>query len=163
MKTKYVLLSGLVAVLCAGASAVSAHEGKASTEVRGEVKTGLHLGHFGHWYKGNSNDKDRIEWRAIWEEKLSHFKVGVVTSLNGMVFTIDPIGSKSTTTVTTNASTVFKAKGAATTSAALSVGSKVFLMGTTTATSTSGDSFSASLVALIGKGFGHLRAWFFLH
>lgn len=105
--------------------------------------------------------KDERE-KADLAELRTHLNIGTVTAINGSTFTIDPKGPKSTTTVTTNASTVFTAKGAATTSSALKVGSKVFLVGTTTASSTTGDSFTASVVNIFAKGFGHMRGWFHL-
>lgn len=140
---------------------------------------GLHLGQIvharigailGHEGRGDGDsDADDVHaqasasLRAQIKEKFSHIAAGVVTSVSGSVFIIDPFGPKSTTTVSTNASTAFKVKGEATTSSALHIGSKVFLVGTTTATSTTGDSFSASLVALIGKGLGHIRFWMWFH
>jgi len=95
------------------------------------------------------------------QEKFSHIAAGIVTSIQGAVFTIDPVGAKSTTTVTTSSSTVFKVKGKgnATSSSAFQIGSLVVLKGTTTATSTSGDSFSASIVKILQNGFGHIRFW----
>lgn len=82
--------------------------------------------------------------------------LGVVTSVNGSTFTIDPIGKNATTTVSTNASTTYRVNGTATTSGALAVGSKVLLMGTTT----SDSSISASLVSIFSKGFGFVKHMF---
>jgi hypothetical protein len=60
----------------------------------------------------------------------------------------------------TNSNTVIKGKGdTATTSAALQVGQRVVVVGTTTATSTSGDTFTASIVKILGDGLKHLRFW----
>jgi len=173
MSSKIALASVLAVIALSIAPAVFADEGQ-----QGGLSAGLHLGQFVRAHvdgslnhKDRENDADDVDVhanastspRAQWEEKLSHIAVGVVTSINGSVFTIDPFGAKSTTTVTTTAGTTFNAKGNATTSAALHVGSKVFLVGTTTATSTTGDSFTASLVDLIGKGLGHLRFWMWFH
>lgn len=96
------------------------------------------------------------------KDRLSHVALGVVTSVNGSVFTIDPVKRNGTTTVTTDANTTFTVNGQATTSSALGVGSKVLLFGTTTATSTSGSSFSASMVNIFANGFLHLKHWFSL-
>lgn len=92
-------------------------------------------------------------------ERMSHFTAGVVTNVSGSVFTIDPRGDKDVTTVTTDGSTIFKVNGQTATSGALAVGSKVFLVGTTTATSTSADAFSASIVHIFTEGFKHLKRW----
>lgn len=91
--------------------------------------------------------------------KLGRVTVGTITSINGALVTINPFGPKATSTVTVDANTVIKARGEATTTAALSVGQQVLVVGTTTATSTAGDSVSASIVKVLGKGLGHLRFW----
>jgi len=87
-----------------------------------------------------------------------HLVGGVVTSVDGLTFVIDPFGNKPTTTITTDSATVFDSRGA-TTSAAVAVGSKVLVFGSTTATSTNGDTFAAALVKILGDGWGHLRVW----
>src|SRR3989344_1246579 len=97
--------------------------------------------------------------RAEVAKKRSYVTAGIVTAVNGSTFTIESLGAHPKTIVTTDASTVIKARGGATTTSAIAVGSQVFVLGTTTATSTTGDSFSASLVRVLGKGFGHLRFW----
>ena len=81
---------------------------------------------------------------------------GVVTSISGNTFTINPIGNGATTTVTTNASTTYKVNGQATTSSALAVGSNVIIGGT----STSDTSITASLVSIWNIGLGFLRHLF---
>ncbi len=175
MKNKlYIVASGLAALLIAGAPVAFAHDkGQAGTS----FNLGLHTGQImhsdredserGHQDKENAkdneqdNDKDDDnDARANRAEKSSHAAVGIVTSVNGSVFTINPFGPKATTTVTTDGTTVFKAKGGATTSAALAVGSRVIVVGTTTATSSTGDSITAYIVKIIGEGFGHMRFWF---
>lgn len=83
---------------------------------------------------------------------------GVVTSVSGSTFTIDPIGKQTTTTVTTNASTTYVQNGAATTSSALGVGSKVFIAGTTTSDTT----IAASIVSIWNSGISFLRHLLFL-
>src|SRR3989344_2809292 len=83
---------------------------------------------------------------------------GVVTSISGSTFTIDPIGAQSTTTVTTNGSTTYLLNGQATTSDALSVGSKVFVSGTTT----SATSITAAIVSIWNSGISFLRHLIFL-
>ncbi|MDB5238528.1 MAG: hypothetical protein JWM46_798 [Candidatus Kaiserbacteria bacterium] len=81
---------------------------------------------------------------------------GVVTSVNGSSFTVTPIGRNATTTVTTNGSTSYLVNGTASTSAALTVGSRVLIVGTTT----SDTSISASLVSIFSKGFGFVKHMF---
>jgi hypothetical protein len=93
-------------------------------------------------------------------ERLSHFRVGEVTSVAGSVFTINPRGDKEVVTVTTDSNTAFRINGVATSESALTVGSKVFLTGTTTASSTDADAFSASIVDIITDGFKKLKHWF---
>ena len=83
---------------------------------------------------------------------------GVVTSVTGPTFTIDSIGAQTTTTVTTNGSTTYLLNGQATTSNALSVGSKVFVSGTTT----SATSITASIVSIWNSGISFLRHLIFL-
>lgn len=177
MNTKVIVSSAFALLLLLSAPTAFASEGK------GEA--GLHLG-IGKFlgFNGDASaraemrkdhDEDRDEdhdedrearkerreaFRAEMAERLSHISAGIVTSINGSIFTIDPFGAKSTTTVTTTSGTTFKAKGEATTSSALTVGSKVFLFGTTTATSSTGDSFTASIVKLVGEGWGHFKFWF---
>lgn len=138
MSSKIALASVLAVIAMSIAPAVFADDGQ-----HGGLSAGLHLGQFvrahvdaalGHKDKDGDNDADDVHAnastsvRAQWEEKISHIAAGVVTSINGSVFTIDPFGPKSTTTVTTTGSTTFKAKGSATTSSALHVGSRVFLV-----------------------------------
>jgi hypothetical protein len=102
---------------------------------------------------------DTTSLRAKLLDKMSHITGGIVTSVSGAVFTVDNLKSP-TTTVVTNSNTVIKGKGdTATTSAALQVGQRVVVVGTTTATSTSGDTFTASIVKILGDGLKHLRFW----
>ncbi|HVU75887.1 MAG TPA: DUF5666 domain-containing protein [Candidatus Paceibacterota bacterium] len=101
---------------------------------------------------------DTSSLRAKFEEKMSHVTGGIVTAVNGSVFTIDSVLNP-TTTVVTDSNTVIKAKGGATTTAALQVGQRVVVVGTTTATSTSGNTFTASIVKILGDGLKHLRFW----
>lgn len=82
---------------------------------------------------------------------------GVVTAINGSTFTLKSRGESGTTTVSTNASTTYKLNGVATTSSALSVGSRVIVFGTTT----SPTSITASLVSIINLGVGFFRHLFF--
>ncbi|HVM59004.1 MAG TPA: hypothetical protein VMT80_01605 [Candidatus Paceibacterota bacterium] len=176
MNTKLAFASGLAALLFAAAPAASAHGlglniglgAHADANDRSQVHAdGLNLSLGAHAHAdADADDHVRAtassthdSWRAKMEESFSHMTLGIVTSITGSTFTIDPVGAKSTTTVSTNSSTVFRAHGAATTSSALAVGAKVLLFGTTTATSTAGDSFSASFVKIFEHGLGHLRFW----
>lgn len=109
----------------------------------------------------NRDSGNRVDIGALIRAKLASFlSIGTVTGTSSSGFTIDPIGDKSTTTVTTNSSTVFVGKhGATTTSADLAAGTRVLVIGTTTATSSTGDSITAELVKIIGnigKGLKHL-------
>src|SRR3989344_4918265 len=99
--------------------------------------------------------------RARASEARSHVRVGIVTAVNGSTFTIESLGSHPKTTVTTDASTVVKAKHDATSSSAITVGTQVFVVGTTTASSNSStnETLAASLVKILGKGLGHLKFW----
>src|SRR3989338_1516845 len=74
----------------------------------------------------NDNDRDEHAQRAFLS-LIGAAGAGTVTSVSGSTFTINPIGAQTTTTVTTNASTTYLLNGQATTSNALSVGSKVFV------------------------------------
>ena len=106
---------------------------------------------------------DLTLWKTIMDERMSHFTKGIVTNVTGSVFTIDPRGEKDVTTVTTDANTIFKVNGEVATSGALAVGSKVFLSGTTTASSTAADAFSASVVHIFTEGMKHLKRWFWFN
>ncbi len=92
------------------------------------------------------------------EARVDNFKVGVISAVSGAGFTITTLGSGASTSVTTNASTTYKAGGKATTSAAVHAGSLVIVEGTTTSTTT--PSFAASIVTVINHGFGFLKHLF---
>lgn len=161
MTTKLIAASALAGVLLMGAPVAFAHDNGGRGEDKGltigqSIKAEIDLDHDGKVEKDEREEaKDTLR---------THVTAGVVTSINGSTFVIDPKGKQATTTVTTNGSTIFTVKGVATSSSALKVGSKVFLVGTTTATSTvTGDSFTASFVNIMAKGFGHLRFWLWFH
>lgn len=78
---------------------------------------------------------------------------GVVTSINGSTFTIKPFGTKATTTVETNASTVYRVNGDLASSSALTVGSKVVLAGT----NNTDASIGATIVGIFTAGFGFFK------
>ena len=102
----------------------------------------------------DDNDGDRGEHgQRAFLNAIGAAGAGVVTSVSGSTFTINPIGAQTTTTVTTNASTTYLLNGQATTSNALSVGSNVFVSGTTT----SDTSITASIVSIWNSGIGFLR------
>lgn len=102
---------------------------------------------------------DTTSLRVKVQNALSHVTGGIVTAVNGATFSIDNLLNP-TTTVVTNSNTVVKGKDGATTTAALQVGQRVIVVGTTTATSTSGDTFTASIVKILGNGLHNLRLWF---
>ena len=80
---------------------------------------------------------------------------GVVTAINGSSFTLKSFASPSTT-VTTDASTTYKFNGQATSSSALSVGSKVLVAGTST-----NAGIAASVVSIWNLSIDFLRHLFF--
>lgn len=99
-----------------------------------------------------------------WDDNILHFDVtaqgqrisGTVTSINGNTFVVD---GRATTTVTVNGDTKIVSRDGATTTAAITEGSRVIAFGSTTATSTSGNSFTASVVIVFNKAMGHLKHW----
>ncbi len=110
-------------------------------------------------------DDDTIEASSIvsitglkdeWREKASHTKTGIVTDIDGMKFSIEPLGLEEGITVTTNANTVYKLDGKTASSSALGVGANVRLTGT----STGETAFSASLVEIFTKSIGRMKGWF---
>ncbi|MBI5644646.1 hypothetical protein HY970_00955 [Candidatus Kaiserbacteria bacterium] len=82
---------------------------------------------------------------------------GIVTRFDGSTFLIDPFGKLGTTTVTTNASTTFKVRDHATSSAALHVGSHVIVIGPL---STSTNTIAANSVIILNAGWGWLKHFF---
>lgn len=167
MRNKFLAGSALTAILVAGAPFVAlAHDTNA------QAKAGFNLGsvnlssfvnaHFSGHDKDGKKDDNKVPKKAhviATSTPFASIAAGKVTAINGSVLTIVGLFGHSTTTVVTDANTVFKAKGNATTSTAISVGGRVFVVGTTTATSTAGNTMSASIVEVIGKGLGHLRFW----
>ncbi len=109
--------------------------------------------------KDNDNENNNKNEQEHHSFKHASTTVGTVTSINGSTFVVGPFGKHATTTVTTNASTIFKLNGVATTSAALTTGAHVIVIGTTTATSTSGNSVDASAVLIFTKMFGWFKHW----
>lgn len=81
---------------------------------------------------------------------------GVVTSVTGSTFTMTPYATEGTTTVTTNASTIYKVNGVATTSSALQVDSRAIIYGTVT----SPTSITATMVSILSNGFGFFKHFF---
>lgn len=176
MKSKLLIVAATAGLLLAAAAPALADEGTAfaQADVSGSAnvqdKGGSNLGSFIGAHLGldqkdgddngtstdNDNDGHHVATSTIMKVR-PPVTGGFITSIDGSTFTV--AGKGSTTTVTTDSATVFKAKGGATTSAALSVGERVAVVGTTTASSSVGDSVTASLVALIGKGLAHLRFW----
>ncbi len=90
---------------------------------------------------------------------LNRVTAGIVTSVNGSSFVIDPFGKKATTSVATNASTTFSIGGnkATTSSATLASGSHVVIFGSY---STSTNTITASNVMILAKGWGWLKHFF---
>src|SRR5262249_33970575 len=78
-------------------------------------------------------------------------EAGVVTAINGSQVTIANFGKAGSTIVTTNSGTQYSLNGTAASSSALSVGSSVFILGTSTATSTNAT-INAKIVLIITEG-----------
>jgi len=158
---KTVIASAAAAALLVTAAPALAHDGKENNSVRAEIRADLKL-KLGEWKKEWKEHKAewKEEWKERWAEKRSHVAAGKVESTSGSTIVIDAFGKQPTTTIVTDANTVFKFNGEATTSAAVTTGAKIFAIGTTTATSTSGNTFTASIVHIFTKGFGHIKHWF---
>jgi len=171
---------GIAGMLLASAPIAMAHDKDDESKGRGatvstEAKAkhddkGLHLGSFIglQFGKHKDGDGDRVGSTTRQERKdnraelRSHITGGVVTAVGSSTFTIDPRGKGSTTTVTINGDTKIVTRDGATTTAAITAGTKVMVFGTTTATSTSGNTFTASVVIVFNKAIGHLRDWLHL-
>lgn len=137
-------------VLFGAPSFAAAHEAKTEADVRAHADAGLHLGHLRAALRHGT---------AAQGARLVHVTAGVITSIDGSAFTINPFGPAATTTVTTDSSTVFKARhGHATTSAALAAGTRVVVLGSTTGSADS-ETFTASVVRIFADGWAHLRVW----
>lgn len=156
-KAKVALAAVIAAVALLLSPVAFAHggnDGDDDKDKRGN--NGLHLG---AWFKshldtngGEISKEEKEQKRQKWADLRGNVNVGVVTSVDGSVFTIDPAGNKSTTTVTTNGDTTVKGGDLDD----LEVGSRVVVVGTTTATNADGDSVVASWIKIVGEGFGKL-------
>ncbi len=82
------------------------------------------------------------------------FKAGIVTGISGNTVTIGNFGSTGTTTFVTNSSTKYKVNGTAASSSALSLGSHVLVLGTTSAGSAS---VNASVIVILTEGLNWVR------
>lgn len=92
-------------------------------------------------------------WNTISDlEKKKAVAKGTVIQINGDTITLTN-KKMGTTTVATASSTVYRLNGVATTSAALAVGSKVRITGTTTGTTTA----SATIVDIVTKGLRFVK------
>lgn len=159
-KTKVALAAIIAAAALLLSPVAFAHDGKHDGDKNHDKRgnNGLHLG---SWFKtrldlngdGEISKEEKQRKFAAWR---SHITAGTITNINGSVFTIDPVGKKATTTVTINSDTDFKGGDRAD----LEVGGKVVVVGTTTAQSADGDSFTASLVKLFANGWGKIGLWF---
>lgn len=183
-KINTILASSTAALLLASAPMLaSAHDASvsANASVRGDSNPGLHLGSWFHvgtptgksdlheerdHDHGHDTDREHDDDNdhkpmasSTRPSKDMHATVGIVTSINGSTFTIDPVGEKSTTTVSTNNATTFRVNGQATSSGALKLGSQVAIIGTSTAST----SINASMVSIFSKGFGFFKHFFHAH
>lgn len=82
------------------------------------------------------------------------FKAGIVTAINGATVTIGNFGSSGTSTIVTNSGTTYKVNGTTASSSALTLGSHVLVLGTTTAGNTS---VNASIVVILTEGLNWVR------
>lgn len=174
MYTKFIAGLGIAGLLMASAPIAMAHE-RDDDDVRANVSVkadnGLHLG----WFIGKHNGDDKRDDKRIERRGTStatstkprhddnrrarvngNVVGGVVTSVSGNTFVI---GGKGTTTVTLASDAKVVSRDGATTTAAITEGTRVIAFGTTTATSTSGNSFTASVVIVFNKAMGHLKHW----
>ena len=146
---KYILASSVIAL-----SLLAATPALAESKAGIDVGIGVRLAPIVRLF-----DKDAYKnWGPYNTNSVGSASVsaGKVQSVNGSSFVVSRSG-KATTTVVTNSSTLFKVNGVATTSAALSAGSRVIVIGTTTATSTSGNTIEASLVLIFSKFAGFCK------
>ena len=177
-KLNYALASGaLISLLAAGP--VLAHDGSdkdhhglnlglgavvsalAHDKDKGDGNFGATVRFLAHSKDRHDGDDDRNHATSTKERILARFNAigaGIVSSVSASGFTFTPFGGSGTTTVTTNASTTFKVDGAATTSSAVTVGSRVIAVGTTS-TSTP-DSIAAKFVIILNNGFAFLKHFF---
>jgi len=162
--TKLIAGLGIAGLLLSAAPMAMADQGSSSVSGQATVSThednGLHLGWFIGKHKGE--DKDKLEHASSTASTTkerdgdhkrtnAHVVGGTVGTVNGSTFTL---GS---TTVTTNTGTKIVSRDGATTTAAITAGSHVLVFGSTTATSTSGTSFTADVVIVLGKAWGGLK------
>ena len=82
------------------------------------------------------------------------FTAGIVTGINGSLVTIGNFGSTGTSTFVTNSATKFKVNGSAASSSALTLGSHVVVLGTTTAGS---GTVNASVIVILTEGLNWIR------
>lgn len=99
--------------------------------------------------------EEKGEKHREFKAKLENLRAGIVTSVGSGVFTLTRFGTGSTSTITTNASTTVKVNGQATTTAAITPGSAVIVVGSSS-TSTP-DTAIASIVHVITKSFGWVK------
>jgi hypothetical protein len=82
-------------------------------------------------------------------------EAGIVTAINGATVTLNNFGASGNTTVTTNTDTKYSVNGKTATSGALTVGSHVLVLGTSSATSTT--SVNASIIVIITEGLNWIK------
>lgn len=92
---------------------------------------------------------------------IDSLRAGIVTAISGTGLTLQPFGANSTTSISTNGSTTVYMKGGATTTGAIATGTNVLAFGTTS-TSTP-DSFVASVIVVLGQGLQYLKDLFLFH
>lgn len=80
---------------------------------------------------------------------------GIVTAINGAAVTLSNFGTTGSTNLTTNNATKYYVKGSATSSAALTNGAHVLVLGTASATST--GTVNASVIVILTNGLNWIR------
>lgn len=154
------ILALLLALLMAAPLVANAHDGedhgsaKVEASAKGDAHQGFNfkaLARFFHWGK----DKDKDEKRDK-SASTTAARTGVVTSVDGSIFTLTNKRGSATTTVLTDASTTYRGKGMATTSGAISIGAHALVFGTKSSTTT----VSASFVKILGGGANFFKRLF---
>jgi hypothetical protein len=140
MNYTFVFAAALAVFGFAGVNSASAHQ----------------VGNDHGWHWGHAKE-ERAQHRVVFDARHDNVVTGKVTAVDGSVITIDPVGKKTSTTINPSASTSVLLKGEATTTSAIQVGSKVAVVGSTTATSETGDTITASVIRLAHKGWGYFK------
>jgi len=116
-------------------------------EARGTLESGILVA---------AKVSDRSTLKNEFKASLSGIAGGVVSAVSGNTITIASHGKVATTTVVTSGSTIVRAIGDA--SSTVGVGSRIFVVGTSS--SSTPNTITADFIAIVGKGFIHLKHFF---